>query len=200
MTDKDYKIRKVQIDDAEKLKIATVLWDTDDGAPDTYAQIAYDDEGFVIKYTIEESNPLAEQTVHCQPVHTDSCVEFFVNFLPAETDWYINFEVNANGIMNPSYRLDRYQAEHLSLEEIEGLDIKTDVKEDYWTVSFKISYDFIRHYYKNFDIHKCDYIIGNLQKCGGKTTIKHFLSYFPIGCEKPDFHRPEYFGKFTVVR
>ena len=198
MAVKDYKIKKVQVDDAETLKIDTVLWDSGDGAPDTYAQIAYDDEGFEIKYRIEESNPLAEQTVHCQPVHTDSCVEFFVNFLPDETDWYINFEVNANGIMNPSYRLDRYQAEHLTLEEIEGLDIKTDINEDYWTVSFKMSYEFIRHYYKGFDINKCNYIIGNLQKCGEKTNVKHFLSYFPIECEKPDFHRPEYFGTFTV--
>ena len=129
MTVKDYKIKKVQVDDAEKLKIDTVLWDTEDGAPVTYAQIAYDDEGFAIKYTIEESDPLAEQKVHCEPVHTDSCVEFFVNFLPDETDWYMNFEVNANGIMNPSYRLDRYQSKHLTLGEIEELDIKTDVKQ-----------------------------------------------------------------------
>ena len=196
---KDYEIKKVKVDDAKALKIDTVLWNMGDGAPDTYTQISYDDEGFNIKFTIKESEPLALQTKHCEHVHTDSCVEFFVNFMPEETNWYINFEVNANGIMNPAYRQDRYQFKHLSIDEINSFGIKTDIKENYWTVSFKVSYEFVKSYYKDFDINNCDYIIGNLQKCCESTDETYFLSYFPIECEKPDFHRPEYFGKFTVV-
>lgn len=37
---------------------------------------------------------------------------------------------------------------------------------------------------------------GNVYKCGDCLTTPHFLSLFPIGTKRPDFHRPEYFQDF----
>lgn len=198
MAKKVYGIRKTDLESAETFKVDTRLWDSPAG-PDVSVQLVYDDAAFRIKFTVAEINPLAEKTEHYQFVHEDGCVEFFVNFAPEETARYINFETNANGIMNPSFRADRYDSQPLTLEEIESLNIKAEVFDTYWTLTYDMPFDFIKHYYKTFDIGKCEYIIGNLQKCAHNVLPRIRLSYFPIGCEKPDFHRPEYFGRFDVI-
>ena len=58
-------------------------------------------------------------------------------------------------------------------------------------------FDFIKKYYPEFDMDTCDYIIGNLYKCGDLTEYKHYASYFKMG-PNPDYHRPEYFDKFEI--
>ena len=192
------KIKKVPIDCADRFVLANKLWGYDFYNTDVYAQIAYDESGFSVRFTIGESNPFFEKKHHFEEVCHDSCVEFFVNFTPKQSDKYINFEVNAAGIMYAAYGSNRYDGVLLDLEEIEGLDIKPEIQEEYWTVSYKIGFDLIRKYYPQFDIEHFDYILGNLYKCGDKTAYRHYLSYFKVGTEKPDFHRPEYFGEFAI--
>lgn len=193
------KIKKVSLKDADRFVLNKKLWGFDAYDAEVYAQIAYDEQGFKIKFTIGESNPFIEKKHHFEEVCEDSCVEFFVNFTPEQSDKYINFEVNAAGVMYAAIGTDRYNNAFLQLEEIEGLNIHTEIKEEYWMVSYEISYELIKKYYPYFDIKQCDYILGNLYKCGSKTAYRHYLSYFEVGTEKPDFHRPEYFGKLIVV-
>ncbi|WP_350005689.1 carbohydrate-binding family 9-like protein, partial [Phocaeicola dorei] len=35
---------------------------------------------------------------------------------------------------------------------------------------------------------------ANFYKCGDELQKPHFLSWSPIKIEKPDFHRPDFFG------
>ena len=35
---------------------------------------------------------------------------------------------------------------------------------------------------------------ANFYKCGDKSAEEHYLSWNSIATERPDFHRPEYFG------
>ena len=39
---------------------------------------------------------------------------------------------------------------------------------------------------------------ANFYKCGDKTAHPHYLSWSPIHTEKPDFHRPEFFGELIL--
>ena len=49
-------------------------------------------------------------------------------------------------------------------------------------------------------LHKSmDRILGII-KCGDDLTVPHFLSWNPIKTEKPDFHRPEFFGTVKFVQ
>lgn len=196
---KNYDIKSISVDDAKKAMIDIKLWGYDEYNADVCAQVSYDNSGFIVKFTVDESNPLAEKREHFAPVNEDSCVEFFVNFTPDSAKRYINFEVNAGGFMNASFRADRYDSIDLLLEEVESFNINAEVFDAYWTVEFKIGYDFIKKYYPDFDINNCQYILGNFQKCGDNTETEHYLSYFPIECENPDFHRPEYFQKMNVI-
>ena len=86
----------------------------------------------------------------------------------------------------------------MSVEEACGLNPVAEIFDDYWTVTYKIGFDFIKKYYPDFDITKTKKIKANLYKCGDNTDTEHYLSYFVVGCEKPDFHRPEYFGEIEI--
>ena len=193
-------IKKIAIDQADKFVLSHKLWGTDAYKPVVYAQLAYDDNGFIVKFTVEgEANPLRDKKEHLTHVCEDSCVEFFANFLPKKSEKYFNFEVNANGCMDVAFRSDRYIKEPLSIAEIEAFGITPEIFEDHWTVTYKIAFDFIKKYYPEFDMDACDYIIGNLYKCGDLTEYKHYASYFKMG-PNPDYHRPEYFDKFEIER
>ena len=195
-----YTIKKNDVNIAPKLKLSNTKWGYNDYKNDVFVQLSFDDEGFFVKFTVCEKNPLREKTEHFQFVHEDSCVEFFANFTPEESDWYINFEVNANGVINFAFHKDRHTKKELTLEDAKGLNIKTEIFDDYWTACYKIKYSFIKKYYPAFDIEKCSFIKGNIYKCGDNTETVHYLSYFEVGRENPDFHRPEYFGKFKVEK
>lgn len=192
------KIKKGDIDYADKFALKNKLWGSDAYMSSVYVQVAYNAEGFIVRFTVGESDPLRNKKHHFEFVHEDSCVEFFVNFLPEKSDKYINFEVNAAGAMNAAFRSNRNDGVPLLLEEIEGFYITPKIENDFWSVTYKIGYDFIQKYYPAFDISSCDYIKGNFYKCGDKTEMEHYISYFKIGTEHPDFHRPEFFCRIYL--
>lgn len=191
-------IKKISIESADKFFLENKQWGSDAYNIPVYAQIAYDEDGITVRFTVGESNPQCDKKKHFEQVCLDSCVEFFVNFMPEKSDYYMNFEVNAAGAMNVSYRLDRHHSTRLLLEEVESFRITPVIAEDHWTVTYKIGYDFIKKYYSGFDINSAEYVKCNIYKCGGLTAMRHFLTYFKIGTEKPDFHRPEYFGRVDI--
>ena len=192
------KIKRTPLENADKFILGNVLWGYDKYNAEVYAQLAYDDTGFLVKFTVCEADPLRTKTKHFEYVHEDSCVEFFVNFMPEKRSHYISFEPNAHGALTVAFRTDRHNSVPLKIEEIEGFHITPEIHEDYWTITYMVGFDFIQNYYPEFDIKDCKYIIGNLYKCGDETETVHYKSYYPVGTEKPDYHRPEYFGKFEV--
>lgn len=194
------KIKSTAIEDADIFALNHKLWGSDFYDIPVYAQIAFQEQGFLVKFTVKEKNPRREQTEHLSFVHEDSCVEFFVNFLPEHSDHYINFEVNAAGAMNVAFRTDRHNCVPLTLDEINSFQITPEIHNDFWSVQYTIGYDFIKKYYPGFDIADCDYIIGNLYKCGDKTARAHYVTYFKVDTEQPDYHRPEYFGKLWLEK
>ena len=191
-------IKKHSIDSADKLVISNNVIGYSYSGKLPYMQISYDDEGFFVKFTVFEKNPLREQTKHFSMVHLDSCVEFFVNFTPQNTDRYINFEANANGVMNAAFRTNRYEKTNLKIDEIESLNIVPKIYSDFWTLEYKISFDFIKKYYPEFDISKKEAIRCNIYKCCENSVPQHFLMYFNIPLPDADFHLPEYFGTLEI--
>ena len=57
---------------------------------------------------------------------------------------------------------------------------------------FTIPFEFTDRVFKGHT----DTMYGNLYKCGGEN--QHYVSYYPVQTEKPDFHRPEFFGEFVL--
>ena len=147
---------------------------------------------------IHESNPIREKTEHFQFVHEDSCAEWFVNFAPEICDRYFNFEVNANGCMNVSFRKDRYDCTALSLEDVESLEIQTQIGQDMWEVDYTVPFALLQKYIPGYTFQKGMMIKANFYKCGDKTKYPHFGMWNKVEVEKPDFHRPEFFGEIVL--
>jgi hypothetical protein len=72
-------------------------------------------------------------------------------------------------------------------------DIRADRTEDGWEVYYQIPVAFLQVFYPDDSFSGS--LRANVYKCGDKTDHKHYLSWNPVNSEKPDFHRPEDFGR-----
>ncbi len=135
------------------------------------------------------------------PVSEDSCIEFFVS--PANDGHYWNFELNCIGTINASHRTERHNPTRLTdseldrvirfascgkrpFNELEGLFA--------WNVTIAIPLDLIGVCFTGDPVE----MAANFYKCASGTSQPHYLSWNPISSEKPDFHRPDCFGKIVL--
>lgn len=135
------------------------------------------------------------------PVSEDSCVEFFVS--PAGDRHYWNFEFNCIGAINASHRTERNNPTRLThdqlaaikrfascgnkpFQEVEGLFT--------WNLTVVIPLETIGVSYDGKPLH----MKGNFYKCAAGSSQPHYLSWNRIVTEKPDFHRPEFFGDLIL--
>ena len=173
-------------------------WDKNGYKPVVVFELGLNEKGFTMHINVLETDPLREKTEHLEFVHEDSCVEWFVNFMPEKCDRYFNFEVNANGIMNVAFRKDRYDAQLLSLEDIASLGIKTSIYTTHWEVTYTVPFTLIQKYIPEYQFKEGMVILANFYKCGAETRFPHHGIWNPMPLEKPDFHRPEYFKEICM--
>jgi hypothetical protein len=126
-------------------------------------------------------------------------VEFFISF---DQRNYYNFEFNCIGTRHLSYGPGRGNRARVNPEVVEKIqthstlgnepfDNKTGNFE--WELMLRIPAEaFIFDSINNL---KGKQVTGNLYKCGDMTEEPHFVTWNPIKTEKPDYHRPEFFGK-----
>lgn len=139
-----------------------------------------------------EENIRAEYTLPLSPVSFDSCLEFFFQIEGEEN--YFNFEINPNGCMCIQYgKEDRFDIVRENGKEY--FDVTTNETEDGWEVFCRIPLRFIRLFHRDYAFDRD--IRANMYKCGEHTVNRHYLAWMPINTARPDFHRPECFGKMT---
>lgn len=169
--------------------------------PLTVFSICHSQKYLYIDFFVRGNYLRAVNYINNSPVCQDSCVEFFMSVDGKE---YWNFEFNCIGTINASRRTTRHNPTRLTdtelasikryascgtrpFEEMEGLFA--------WNLTIAIPFDLI-----GIDITQSPITItGNFYKCGDKTGLPHYLSWSPIPIPKPDFHRPDYFGKITLL-
>lgn len=185
--------------DAEAAKIDSVNWEGYSYRPDCEARLSLrPGEGFELKLLCRESKPLARFTKFDDPVWTDSCLEFFANFAPANGDIFINLEMNSAGgwLMGVGpHRDGRTTPEAVKKYKFRP---KAQVFADRWEVGSFLKLDMLKEIFGDFDPKPGYVFYGNFFKCGEATPMEHYLSWNPIKSPAPDFHRPECFGKFIV--
>ena len=62
-----------------------------------------------------------------------------------------------------------------------------------WDLYYELPFSLIRLFFPDFAPE--GRLRANFYKCGDLTKQEHYLSWNRVECEKPDFHRPEYFGE-----
>ena len=184
--------------------VETVNWEKFPYKPEVKFNIAWGDREIYIKYYVRETNVKAEKTVTNEMVCEDSCVEFFVS--PSDDGIYYNLECNPIGTVLMGSGHGRHDGVRADASVISGIrrlatmgaepfaEISGDIR---WSVTMAIPLE-------TFFQHEIGDLRGksfraNFYKCGDKLSNPHYVTWNPIGTEKPDYHRPEYFGRLKFV-
>ena len=169
-------------------------------SPKTTAQLAWSEGvGFFLRMTCEEENPTAVYRRYNDPVYKDSCMEFFCDYL--NDGRYVNMEMNVNGTLLSYIGKDRH--ERTPIAELTGGAIfitKGWQQKGYWEILVQIPCELLQ---KILGVESLPFTSGytfrgNFYKCGDETPAPHFGMWSPVDTEKPDFHRPEFFGALVI--
>ena len=184
--------------------IDCVNWKGIQYKPEVRFKISNDAGKIYLRFEVREKYIRAVETNINGKVYEDSCVEFF--FSPLSDGNYYNFEFSCIGVPHVAYGPDRHQREFLPVEIIRQMEIKPllgttpfEEKEgDFlWNLEIIIPINcFIHSKLSSFHGLKSK---ANFYKCGDLTSIPHYLSWNPIGTEKPDFHQYPFFGDLLMA-
>lgn len=163
--------------------------------PMTTVKGVYSDKGLTVLFQSDEKNVLARYKGVNEKPWTDSCVEIFFNPCPTLSDKYFNFELSAGGGLLIGYGEERGNRLRCDFT-LDIFDIETEIKSDGWTAKLTIPFSFVLKYAEEFH----NVFSGNFQKCGDETQSPHFVVWNEIKSNIPDFHKPEFFGKFILGR
>jgi hypothetical protein len=187
-----------------RLMIDTINWKGYDYKPDVALALAYSDHEIFLKYYVTENFFKAEKTESNQMVCEDSCVEFFVS--PEDDGIYYNLEFNAIGTCLLGTGTDRASSRRANPDVISkirrlttaGSEPVSEKKGEYrWMITIAIPFDVFFHH-QIADL-KGKVFRANFYKCGDKLTVPHYVTWNPVGTEKPDYHQPEHFGLLKFV-
>lgn len=165
--------------------------------PETTFCVARSGKYLAISYQVEGRDLRATELEDGGRSWEDSCCEFFI--APGD-GYYYNVETTCIGSVLMARGKDRYEREKFTKEQT-GRIIR------YSTLPHKRCEVAGETFRWRLDILIPLDLIGldplpeeascNFYKCGDKTATPHFVSWVPIDTPKPDFHRPEFFGKMV---
>lgn len=179
-----------------------VNWDEFPEKPSVKFRIAYSNDEIYLQYVVKERYIRAFYTEdEGSAPYKDSCVEFFI--IPSSTDSiYYNLELNCIGVgtfAGGAGRQNRTrfgndvtsQIRRVSTLGNEGFDTKEGDFEWRITIALPVSL---------FSLNRIEPLRGrsvkaNFYKCGDDLPKRHYLSWNPIGTERPNFHTPLFFGE-----
>jgi hypothetical protein len=187
-----------------RISIEAVNWPEQFGyKPLTTVCVAYSRSAIYILFQVHGNCLRAANTKDNQNVNEDSCVEFFVK-LPESTSYY-NFEFNCIGVCRAAKHLgDRHHSTDFTPDQLKKIDrwssLGTRAFREInglfsWELCVCIPFELLE-----VDPQKLpERLLGNFYKCADATEQPHYVSWNPIRTDKPDFHRPEYFGDIFLV-
>ncbi len=200
---KEYTIKKKNYfsgvwTEIEPAIIDNYKWLDNGYSPRVETRLFHDGENIYVRFQVFETKVKAVYTKMHDPVCKDSCVEFF--FRPQVDPRYLNFETNAIGTLLLGLGEERNGRKEINVDP-DIFDIKASVTDpeafngESWTLEYKIPFGFLRETYGSFNIS--DGIMANIYKCGDECEVEHYGTWNEVLSDKPDFHRPESFGKMT---
>ena len=183
--------------------IDCVDWEADyPYAPNVSFRLAHTGSSLLIEYEVEEDSVASVAGHDNGRVWEDSCCEFFSQ--PVAGGPYYNMECNCTGTLligcGPQ-REGRELAPTSVLESVKRWSslghepFSERIGKTCWRMALIIPAEaFFRNAIIGFDGMRMK---GNFYKCGDHLQKPHFLSWNPIHVDRPDFHRPEFFGELV---
>ncbi len=179
--------------------VSNCSWPGFNYKPTVSFKIAHDNKSIFLNYSVSEKYILALCTKNNEMVCKDSCVEFF---LSPDKKGYYNFEFNCIGTTLCFFGKNRHDRNPLSGKSIDSIEklsslgttpFQEKTGSFTWDLFLKIPLSALEHH-KIHDLRGKSFR-ANFYKCGDRLTEPHFLSWNKVNSDKPDFHRPEFFGE-----
>jgi len=207
MADKTPSIQQVKEmfgrEDVQFNDIDVVNWPEYSYKPVVKFRIAHSDEEIYLQYVVKEEGARGTYDFDGDGAlpYTDDCVEFFM--IPSDKDSiYYNLEFNCIGHgtfaggegRSERTRFDAAYLAQIRRESTLGSEVIGQIEGPVeWTLTLAIP----KAIYSLSDFSPLSgrSVRANFYKCGDSTAVKHFLSWNPIEIDKPNFHRPDFFGE-----
>lgn len=183
--------------------IDTVNWKAYPYCPAVEFRMAYADKALLLHFRVKEASVRAVAPHDDASVWEDACVEFFS--IPAGDGVYYNLECNCAGTILIGAGKERGNRQRAPQEVLDKVlrwtslgrePFEERIGECAWEVALIVPFEaFFLHNLQSLDGKT---IRANFYKCGDKLQKPHFLSWNPIEIEKPDFHRPDFFGELHL--
>ncbi len=186
-------------------KIDVENWEGYEYHPLVEFRIAYSKDEIYLQYHVVEPcvKAVYGEDSGSAP-YKDSCLEFFC--IPDNNNTiYYNLELNCIGkgtFAGGAQRTDRTRFKDDVLSQIrrhstlgsEPFGIK-ESNQDPFEYTLTVAIPLKLYSLSEMEPLKGRTIRANFYKCGDDMPQKHYLSWNPIGTERPNFHTPQYFGE-----
>lgn len=188
----------------QPIQVDQYLWEDNGYQPEVQVRLFYTAEKLYVHFKSYESDPLIRYQQLNEPVHADSCVEFFIQPSPDTDDRYLNFEINAAGTLLLGLGSSR---EREKLYDIDPalFDIRAQVnlkdpnnQKTYWELQYAIPASFIQEHFPDFNLQAGTIMRGNFYKCGDDTEKPHYGCWNLVRSATPEYHRKEDFGTLIL--
>ena len=186
--------------DKKIFSVNCVNWKEYPYCPEVEVEMTAKKNSLHLCFNVKEKCIRAEVTEINGPVHTDSCVEFFIS--PFSDGNYYNFEFNCIGVTHVEYGPNRENRKNLPEKWVKKIKTNSSLgnksfssKEgDFsWSLNVIIPSECFIH--DDIESFKNLNASANFYKCGDKTSDPHFISWKPIKTPSPDFHRYDFLYK-----
>jgi hypothetical protein len=196
---------KAQWKNVQPVDITNYMGDIPGFKPAAQAKMMYDDNNIYVIFHVND------RFVRCLtkdingPVWEDGAVEFF--FAPDSDKplLYFNLETNCGGTPLMHFNLvPRKESKSLSKEDIQKIElahtlpqiIDPEIKDPVtWTLEYRIPIAMLEKY--SVITHPKSGVVwkANFYKIAENSTNPHYITWSVVENDKPDFHKPEFFGK-----
>ena len=196
---------KPQWKNVQPVAITNYMGDIPGFKPEAQAKMMYDDENlYVIFHVVDRYVRCLTNKIN-GPVWEDGAVEFFFAPDPQKPLLYFNLETNCGGTALMHYNLvPRKESKALTEEEIKKVEIAhtlpslidPEMKEPVtWTLEYRIPLSILLKYSQVTRPASGVVWKANFYKIAENSSNPHYITWSVVEAEKPDFHRPEFFGK-----
>lgn len=162
------------------------------------AQICYDEEALYVRLSAREAVIRAEHTGPIGMPCEDSCLEFFFSPIPGD-DRYLNFEYNPNACLYLGMGSGIHDLVRLLPDSKNPFRPQPRRIDGGWEIVYQVPTEFVRRFFPDYAPVSGGTIRANFYKCGDLTPQEHYLSWNPMTCDTPAFHRPCDFGLLTFA-
>lgn len=199
--------QKPQWKKAKAAMISNYMGEIPGFRPEATVKMLYDDNNIYVIFYVRDRYVRCITDKINGPVWLDSAVEFFFSPDPELPLQYFNLETNCGGTPLLHYNtVPRKESKRLQEDDIKQIEIASTLPKIIdpeisnpveWTLEYRIPLTLLEKYAKITRPSKGIEWKANFYKIAENNSNPHYITWSKIENEKPDFHKPQFFGRLV---